>query len=99
MKRLRLSPDYFCYPVWHDDGEITEEFGDIDPRTLRITDSLAADLIAWSDWFDRGIDMDDFRESKWSEEDKKAFYRAGEQLLERLRAELGSGFSVRKGFT
>jgi len=55
MKLLRLSPDYFCYPIWHDDSAITEDLGDIDPRSLPITDSLADNLIFWSDWFGKGV--------------------------------------------
>jgi hypothetical protein len=65
MKKLRLMCDYFCYPIWHDDGKMSGEFGDIDPRTLSISRVLAEELIAWSDSFDRGLDMDDPASIKW----------------------------------
>jgi hypothetical protein len=86
--------DYFCFPLWHDDSERTGEFGDIDPRTLAITADLAADLMAWSDWSDRGLDMNDPASSCWADGEKEAFVREGQRLLERLRGELGPSFVV-----
>jgi hypothetical protein len=93
-KRIRLMADYFCFPLWRDDSERTGEFGDIDPRTLAITADLATDLMAWSDWFDRGLDMNDPASSCWVDGEKDAFVREGQRLLERLRGELGPSFVV-----
>lgn len=90
--------DYFCYPIWHDDGEITGEFGDIDPRTLPISRVLADELMAWSDWFDRGLDTDDPASSRWVPGEREEFLRVGGQLLKKVQVELGTGFAGRNGF-
>lgn len=98
MKKLKLMCDYFCYPIWHDDGDTTGEFGDIDPRTLPISPVLADELMAWSDSFDRGLDMDNPAGSRWAAGEREAFLRVGRQLLEKVQVELGTEFAVRGSF-
>lgn len=98
MKKLKLMCDYFCYPIWHNDGATTGEFGDIDPRMLPISPALADELMAWSDWFDRGLDMDDPASSRWATGEREEFVRVGRQLLEKVQVELGTGFAVRGSF-
>lgn len=95
MKTLRLAPDYFCFPVWHDDGEQTGDFGDIDPKCLPISPELSADLIFWATWFDKGLDINDPANSPgMSDEERMQFNAKGHELLVRLRKELGPSFSV-----
>ena len=99
MKIIRLALDYFCYPIWHDDGDVTNEFGPIDPGTLPISQDLADSLIRWGEWFDRGLNMDDPANSPaMNPEENMAFYAMGEELLVRLRRELGTGFVVNRRF-
>ena len=98
MKLLRFAPDFCCYPIWHDDSRITEEFGDIDPRSLPISLGLVNDLMAWSDWFDKGFVGFGVEGLVWEEGEKDQFIVSGLQLLNRLRQELGSEFVVRRGF-
>ena len=98
MKKIKLMCDYFCHPIWHDDGETTGEFGDIDPRTLPISAVLAAALAEWAESFDRGLDMSDPGSSRWVPGEQEEFLRVGRHLLERLRGELGADFIVRNGF-
>jgi hypothetical protein len=99
MKTIRLSPDYFCYPIWHDDGANTEKFGDIDPRSLPISAELAEDLIKWAQWFDKDLDMNDPENSRGMSPDEKAAFTAeGERLLDCLRHELGPDFRVNRAF-
>lgn len=98
MKKLRLMCDYFCYPIWHDDGAETEEFGGIDPRTLPITAALVEALASWSESFDRGLDMADPAGSRWAPGEQEEFLRVGRQLLVRIQGELGASFVVRNGF-
>ena len=95
MKKLRLVTDYFCYPIFHDDGASTGEYGDIDPHTLPISKELANDLIEWQGWFERGLDMDNPGNSvDMSFAEKELFKKQGYSLLERLKSELGSEYSV-----
>ena len=35
--KIRLMADYFCYPLWHDDGI---NMGDIGPASLPISNEL-----------------------------------------------------------
>jgi hypothetical protein len=98
MKKVRLSPDYFCSPIWHDDGETSGEYGDIDPHQLPISRKLAEETMTWAAWFEAGLDMNDPGNSKgMTVEEQMAFLAEGGRLLERLRLELGPDFDVRKG--
>lgn len=98
MKKLRLSPDYFCSPIWHDDSETSGEYGDIDPHQLPISQRLAEETMAWAAWFDAGLDMNDPGNSKgMTAEEKTAFLSEGERLFECLKRELGPDFDIRKG--
>lgn len=98
MRTIRLAPDYFCYPIWHDDGELSGEFGDIDPRSLPISKSLANELLFWSNWYDRGLDVKNPGNSYWAESEKNDFFKMGDALFQRLCEELKSEFIVNKKF-
>lgn len=98
MKKIRLVTDYFCYPVFHDDGATTGEYGDINPYTLPISKELANDLIEWQHWYERGINMNDPGNSAgMSTAEEELFKKYGHDLLERLASELGSEYQVRWG--
>lgn len=98
MKKIRLVTDYFCYPVFHDDGISTGEYGPIDPHTLPISKELADDLMEWQAWFERGLNMDNPGNSiGWSAWGRELFNKQGYYLFERLKSELGSEYNVRWG--
>lgn len=82
--RLRLMPDYDCFPVWNDRGEC------LDPATLRISASLRHDLLAWADVYDATLDRQDPARSGFaSESQRRAFMAEGLTLQSRLERELG----------
>jgi hypothetical protein len=98
MKNLRFSPDYFCSPIWHDDGETTGEFGPIDPDDLHISSDLASDIHIWAQWFDNGLDMADPGNSKEMDDDEmRLFLIEGRKLFSRLKLELGSDYVLQYG--
>ena len=41
MKKIKLMPDYGCFPIW---GMDDDNFGNIDPYSLPISKSLAEEL-------------------------------------------------------
>ena len=45
MKKIKLMPDYGCFPIW---GMDDDNFGNIDPYSLPISKSLAEELLVWS---------------------------------------------------
>ncbi|WP_449396302.1 hypothetical protein [Devosia riboflavina] len=81
--RLRLAPEWECWPLWDD------ETGDnLDPRDLDLPPALLARLVAWDDLFQATFNRDDPLASalpgdEWREE--------GRALAEAIGA---SGFEV-----
>lgn len=92
VRVIKLMADYGCWPLWEASPGI---FGDIDPATLPISDELKAQLRDWAEAYDRTLNQDDPRRSGFpSAADEAAFRRTGALLADRLRAELGPGYSV-----
>ncbi|WP_110517420.1 hypothetical protein [Herpetosiphon llansteffanensis] len=92
MQKLRLAPDYWCYPVWWNDGI---QFGDIDPNELPLSPALIADLMAWSDAFDAIYVDDDPASSGFaSRAAEQQFAEQGLALAQRLQAELGAEYQI-----
>jgi len=92
MKTIKLMADYECHALWHVDPH---EYGDINPHDLAISKILADDLDLWAYEFDATLNMDDPASSGFkTEEDERAFKKRGALLADRLRAELGTEFSI-----
>lgn len=92
MRRLKLMADYGCHPLW---GVAAEEIGDVDPADLPISRALAADLGRWARAYDATLDRDDPVRSGFASPEAAAAFRAeGARLAERLRIELGEGWSI-----
>lgn len=92
MKKIKLMADYECCPLW---GTTVEDFGDINPDTLPISDTLKRELMEWAKWFDGIFNDDDPANSGFeSLEDETAFIKQGDNLYERLQIELGSDYEI-----
>ena len=92
MESIRLSPDYFCYPLWWNSGD---RVGDIDPATLLLSQPLIDDLLAWADEFDAVYNEEDPAESGFqSVEAAEQFEAEGMRLWERLQEELAGTYQV-----
>jgi len=84
--RLRLAPEWECWPLWDD------ETGDnLDPRDLGLPPALLARLVAWDDVFQATFNRDDPLASVLPGEDWREEGRALTQAL------AASGFSVVAG--
>ena len=96
MKKVKLMPDYFCYPLWE---ASPGEFGNIDPSSLPISTALQEKLLDWSRTFDQTLDMDDPSSAGFKSEDTViAFNRMGAELANQLREELGSEYAIIEKF-
>lgn len=85
--------DYFCYPLWHDDGI---NMGDIDPNNLPISDELKAQLYHWAELYDNILNTADPENSAFnSKEEEQYFIQMGEKILSQLKIELGNSYEIR----
>ena len=92
MRIVRLMPDYHCFPLWEGSpGSV----GNIDPRTLPISNDLASDLLEWSAVYNTTLNMDDPLSSGFPSEIEEArFKKMGYKLGERLQHELENEWIV-----
>ena len=91
MIRIKLMPDYHCYPLWEEDNN----FDNIDPYSLPISKTLANDLMQWAKEYDITLDIDDPLNSGFKNIESELYFKQkGEYLLERLKSELGSQYSI-----
>ena len=90
LHRIKLMPDYSCYPLWdRDDG------GDIEPWELPLSEATIERLLNWQDIYDRTIDWDDPASAGFaSEKEKRVFEREGISLWKQLQTELGDEYEI-----
>lgn len=92
MTKLKLMADYQCFPVWRDDeGQV----GNVDPRTLPISESLKTRLLVWAKTFDSTLNEDDPLSSGFSSDQAESeFKKDGKALGVQLQDELGPAYFV-----
>lgn len=90
LQRIKLMPDYSCYPLWdRDDG------GDIEPWELPLSEATIERLLNWQDIYDRTIDWDDPASAGFaSAQEEIAFEREGISLWKQLQKELGDEYEI-----
>ncbi len=92
MKNIKLMADYQCHPLWN---VSPNEYGDVNPDDLPISQELKERLHAWARAFDATLNMANPADSGFESEEAEAeFKREGYRLLEQLRNELGPEFAV-----
>jgi len=92
MKKLKLMADYQCSPLWK---ACDNEVGNVDPRTLPISEELSHDLEEWALMYDSTLNMDDPSNSGFdSVESENAFKKMGEVLVRRWQKELGDQYTI-----
>lgn len=91
-RRIKLMPDYDCWPLW---GMDSDDIGNIDPSDLPLSAETISRLTDWAAQFDSWLDRDDPAASPPVPPDDAArFERDGLALWSRLQDELGPGFAV-----
>ena len=92
MKNIKLMADYQCHPLWY---MSPDEYRDIAPCELPISEELQKRLSKWAAIYDETLDADYPPNSGFkSEELEREFKREGERLAESLRNELGPDYSI-----
>lgn len=87
-KKLKLMPDYGCFPLWTADDNP-------DPADMSLSANTVSRLYKWAEEFDARLNWDDPASTpKPTEEESKAFEREGVELWKRLREELGAEYNV-----
>lgn len=96
MRAIKLMADYLSYPLW---DASPGGYGDIDPKTLPISQVLQQQLIDWALTYDQTLDMDYPPDSGFeSVEAVMAFNRTGAALASQLRQELGTEYTIIEKF-
>jgi hypothetical protein len=90
LQRIKLMPEYNCYPLWdRDDG------GDIEPWELPLSEATIERLLNWQKIYDGIIDWDDPASAGFaSEQEKIAFEIEGISLWKQLQKELGDEYEI-----
>ena len=89
--RIKLMADYECWPLWHQgDGEV----GNIDPRSIPLSEGLVVDLQEWAAKLDGTLNWADAGNTKWPDGFFAEFNHQGRELAKRLRCELGPSYEV-----
>jgi len=93
---IRLMADYQCHPLW----DLTiDQYGDIDPAGLPLSEALRLRLAEWARLYDETLNMDSPQDSGFkSEALETEFKTEGHRLAEYLRKELGPNFTVDEKF-
>jgi hypothetical protein len=92
MKIIKLMADYGCYPLWDASPGV---IGNINPDDLPISDDLKQSLMSWAHEFDAIINWSDPASSAFpSTTAEQAFINKREELAEKLRTQLGSGYTI-----
>lgn len=68
MKKIKLMPDYGCFPIW---GMEDDNFGNIDPYSLLISKSLAEELLEWAHKYDKTLNIDEPLNSRFENIEKE----------------------------
>ena len=90
LQRIKLMPDYSCYPLWdRDDG------GDIEPWELPLREATIERLLNWQKIYEGIIDWDDPASAGFaSAQEEIAFEREGISLWKQLQKELGNEYEI-----
>ncbi|WP_454384776.1 hypothetical protein [Streptococcus sp. Marseille-Q7087] len=92
MKKIKLMPDYGCFPIW---GMEDDNFGNIDPYSLPISKSLAEELLEWAHKYDKTLNIDEPLNSGFENIEKENIFKyEGEKLFNKLKLELGDQYTV-----
>lgn len=92
MKKLKLMPDYQCFPIWKNDAG---QVGNVDPEALPISKELREKILTWAKVFDSTLNEDDPINSGFqSEQAELEFKELGRTLGALLQLELGPAYLV-----
>jgi hypothetical protein len=88
---IKLMADYHCWPLWHYGSDAV---GNLDPRSLGVSDALAERLEAWAFTYDSHLNSSDPAATSWTPEEEEEFDSTGRHLCVELAEEIGDHFEV-----
>ena len=74
MKKIKLMPDYHCFPLWWIDDDIC---CNIDPYSLPVSNMLAEELINWANEYDKTLNINDPVNSGFENTEKEQAFQEG----------------------
>lgn len=90
MKKIKLMPDYNCYPLWDID-----KLKNIAPQELPLSKKLCVKLESWQKQYDKTLNSDYPPLSGFENEKmKKSFIKEAENLKKELQVELGNEYEI-----
>lgn len=92
MTKIKLMPDYECYPLWIYVDDLLEN---IHPNTLPISQNLANLILQWDEIYQATYDKANPANSGFANlENEIAFKTYGEKLKLKLTQELGTNYHI-----
>ena len=95
IKRIKFMADYGCHPLWRADGI---DVGNIDPRTIPLSEELIRELGLWIELLDGALDWDYPPDTVWPKNFWADFNERGKALAQRVRDELGPDVDIVEEF-
>ncbi|MDJ1471784.1 hypothetical protein [Xanthocytophaga flava] len=93
-QRMKLIPEFECYPIWIADAEGIHHNISID--SLLITSALKKRLEEWDSQFQATFNSDYPPDSDFtSESERDAYQKEGVEIYQQLVNELGNTFEIR----
>ncbi|HAZ44112.1 MAG TPA: hypothetical protein DDW76_03435 [Cyanobacteria bacterium UBA11369] len=90
--KIKLMTDYFSHPLW---GLDPDNIGDIDPKTLPLSQETIQRLEQWAASYNAILNQDDPASSGFeSPQKEEAFEQEGIRLWLQIRQELPSNYEV-----
>ncbi len=91
-QKIKLMPDYYCYPLW---GLDPDNIGNINPETLSLLPDTIHRLKAYSEAYETGLNWDYPPDSpETTKEEIEAYERDGMSLWLELQKELAPDYEV-----
>ena len=91
-RAIKLMADYQCFPLWEASAGCQ---GNVDPCSLPLSEALRDELLAWARRYDATLDDEDPIASGFDDPvQERIFKQEGLRLADRLREELGPGFTL-----
>ncbi|WP_449417925.1 hypothetical protein [Phormidium nigroviride] len=92
IQKIKLMPDYYCYPLW---GLDPDNIGDIDPEKLPLLPETINRLKAYSEAYQAGLNWDYPPDSpEPTKEEIESYEQEGISIWHQLRQELAPDYEV-----
>ncbi|GBR10567.1 hypothetical protein GCM10007207_19190 [Asaia siamensis] len=92
MDVIKLMPEYECWPLWHSGPN---NYDNIDPRFLGLSDKLVEEIENWAAVYDATLDQDYPPNSAFkSSRDERLFADDGFSLAEKIYLKLTRRYQV-----